>query len=60
MVKRFFMVTISENNWIIYLLECGDKSLIAGLLTILKGALNSTEERLKVGLNIQGHISHAD
>jgi hypothetical protein len=31
-----------------------------GLLTILKDALNSTEERLKVVPNIQDLTSHAD
>ena len=40
MVKRFFMVVISENNWIIYLLECGDKSLYCGIT-------NDLERRLK-------------
>ncbi len=40
MVKRFFMATISENNWIIYLLECGDKSLYCGIT-------NDLERRLK-------------
>jgi Predicted endonuclease containing a URI domain len=40
MVKRFFMVINSENNWIIYLLECGDKSLYCGIT-------NNLERRLK-------------
>ena len=40
MVKRFFMVVISKNNWIIYLLECGDKSIYCGIT-------NNLERRLK-------------
>ena len=40
MVKRFFMVINFENNWIIYLLECGDKSLYCGIT-------NNLERRLK-------------
>ena len=40
MVKRFWMVINSENNWIIYLLECGDKSLYCGIT-------NNLERRLK-------------
>ena len=40
MVKRFLMVINSENNWIIYLLECGDKSLYCGIT-------NNLERRLK-------------
>jgi Predicted endonuclease containing a URI domain len=40
MVKRFFMVINPENNWIIYLLECGDKSLYCGIT-------NNLERRLK-------------
>ena len=40
MVKRFFMVVISKNNWIIYLLEGGDKSLYCGIT-------NDLERRLK-------------
>jgi len=40
MVKRFFMVINSENNWITYLLECGDKSLYCGIT-------NNLERRLK-------------
>ena len=40
MVKRFLMVINSKNNWIIYLLECGDKSLYCGIT-------NNLERRLK-------------
>ena len=40
MVKRFYMVINPENNWIIYLLECGDKSLYCGIT-------NNLERRLK-------------
>ena len=36
MVKRFFMVINSENNWIIYLLECGDKSPYCGITNNLE------------------------
>ena len=38
--KKFFMSTILQNNWLIYILECRDDSLYCGIT-------NNLEKRLK-------------
>lgn len=49
MVKRFFMVINFENNWIIYLLECGDKSLYCGITNNLERRLKQHRGEIKGG-----------
>ena len=49
MVKSFFMVTTTQNNWLIYILKCGDGSLYCGIKNNLEKRLKKHKGKIKGG-----------
>ena len=49
MVKSFFMGTTTQNNWLIYILECGDGSLYCGITNNLEKRLKQHKGEIKGG-----------
>ena len=49
MVKKFFMGTTTQNNWLIYILKCGDGSLYCGITNNLEKRLKQHKGEIKGG-----------
>ena len=49
MVKSFFMVTTTQHNWLIYILECRDGSLYCGITNNLEKRLKQHKGEIKGG-----------
>ena len=49
MVKKFFMDTTTQNNWLIYILKCRDGSLYCGITNNLEKRLKQHKGELKGG-----------
>ena len=49
MVKKFFMGTTTQNNWLIYILECRDGSLYCGITNNLEKRLKQHKGEIKGG-----------
>ena len=47
--KKFFMSTILQNNWLIYILECVDGSLYCGITNNLEKRLKQHKGEIKGG-----------
>ena len=49
MVKKFFMSTTTQNNWLIYILKCRDGSLYCGITNNLEKRLKQHKGEIKGG-----------
>ena len=47
--KKFFMGTTTQNNWLIYILKCGDGSLYCGITNNLEKRLKQHKGEIKGG-----------